>query len=271
MVRARRYNRTMIATRCAAGGRPACGWKVFLAATCLAWLATLPVAGQQLPSGREIVARHVEALGGAAAYARVSSLVAKGRWEVPAQGFTGSFELESARPNKMLYRVTAAGIGRIETGFDGTVGWSLNPLVGPELLDGKQLSETADEAWFDAPLHLPEHVRELTTLGLAEFDGRSAYRVHVVLASGNEQTEYFDVESGLQIGTEAVRTTPQGPVPTVNLLRDYKRFGALLQPTTVIQRALGLEQVITITSLEYDSVADDAFAVPAEIRALLPQ
>jgi len=222
-----------------------------------------------LPSGREIIARHVSAIGGEEAYRSVRSVLARGRWEIPAQRIVGTLELQSARPNKLLYRVTVPGIGRIENGYDGSVGWSLSPLSGPELLIGRRLAEAADEAWFDGTLHLPQHVSEVTTLGLEMFDNRQAYRVRVVFTSGNEQTEYFDAETGLQIGTESVRATPQGNVPTVNILRDYRQFGPLLQATTFVQRALGFEQIVTITSCEYDTVPPDAFAQPAEIKALL--
>lgn len=222
-----------------------------------------------LPTGRELVTRHVEALGGEQAFRSMTSVLARGRWEIPAQRITGSLELRSARPSKLLYRVTVPGIGRIENGYDGRVGWTISPISGPELLIGRQLSETADEAWFDGTLHLPEHVRELTTIGLETFDNRQAYRVRVVFRSGNEQFEFFDAVTGLQIGTEAVRATPQGNVPTVNILRDYKRFGPVLQATTVVQRALGFEQVVTITSCEYGTVSTDAFDLPVEVKALI--
>jgi hypothetical protein len=239
--------------------------------TVAALLSAVPLSGDgqgRLPSGREVVARHVRAIGGEEAYRTLSSVVARGRWEIPAQRIVGTFELQSARPNKLLYRLTVAGIGRIENGYDGSVGWSLNPMSGPELLTGQQLSEAADEAWFDATLHLPQHVPEVTTLGLETFDGRPAYRVRVVFASGNRQFEFFDAESGFQIGSEAVRATPQGNVPTINILRDYEPCGPILQPTTIVQRALDFEQVVTITSCELDVVQADVFGLPAEIRAL---
>lgn len=75
--------------------------------------------------------------------------------------------------------------------------------------------------------------------------------------------------SGLAIGSEAVRVTPQGPVPTVTVLREYRRVGAVLQPTVLVQRALGVEQVVTIAEYELDRVMDSAFARPPAIAALV--
>jgi hypothetical protein len=229
----------------------------------------LPAAGQgPLPEARDIVARHVTAIGGAPAFAAVSSIRLRGRLEIPAQKIAGDLEVLSARPNRMLYRVTVPGIGRIENGYDGAVGWSISPVAGPELLAGRQLTEAADDAWFDAPLHAPSHVRELTTVARTQFDGREAFKLRVVFASGSEQMEYFDVATGLQIGSEAARATPQGVVQTVNILRDYRKCGALMHAGTFVQRALGFEQVVTLTSCEYNVVPVSAFEPPAEVKAL---
>lgn len=208
-------------------------------------------------------------MGGQAALAAISSIRARGRFEVPAQGISGDVEVLSSRPAKLLSRVTVPGLGRIESGFNGTVGWTLSPIAGPELLAGRQLSEMADDATFDNHLHDPSRVRELTTTGRADFDGRQAYRVRVVFTSGNEQVEYFDAASGLLIGSEASRATPQGVVAMVNILRDYRRQGALMQPMVLLQRALGFEQRLTLASYEYDVVAPNAFDPPAEIQALV--
>jgi hypothetical protein len=188
---------------------------------------------------------------------------------MPAQGIVAAFELFTARPARMLYRVTVPGVGRIEHGYDGSVGWSVNPISGPELLAGRQFVEAAEDAWFDSPLRQGDRVAELTTLGLEEFDGRLAYRVRVLFRTGLEQMEFFDAETGLQIGSEARRATAQGIVPTVNVLRNYQSFGPLMQPTTFVQRSMGFEQVVTLTSCEYDRVPDDTFDLPPAISALL--
>jgi len=224
-----------------------------------------------LAAAPAIVARHVTAIGGEAAYRAIRSVHARGRMQVAAQGISGDVELLSARPNKLINRVTIPGIGVIESGFDGRTGWSSSPVTGPELLTGRQLSEAADDAWFDGALHRSDHVREMTTVSRETFDGHAAYKLRVVFQSGNEQFEYYDTESGLQIGSEATKASPQGLIPTVSIMRDYRRFGGLLQPTTFIQRALGLEQTVTITSCEYNAVPASAFEPPASVKALQPK
>lgn len=227
--------------------------------------------GGALPSGPEIVARHVAAIGGRAAFKSVSSFRALGRFELRGPGVAGDFELFAARPNRLLYRVSVPAIGAIEQGYDGRIGWTLNPISGPSLLAGRELAEAAEDAWFDHTLYESDHVKALVPVAFEEFDGRAAISVQVTLQSGTEQTEYFDRTTGLQIGLEAVRATPQGPVPTVNILRDFRRFGRIVQPTVLVQRALGVEQVITIASYELGGVPASVFDRPPSIAALLKQ
>ena len=50
---------------------------------------------------------------------------------------------------------------------------------------------------------------------------------------------------------------------------DYKRFGNLMQATTIRQTVMGLQQVITITAIEYDKVDPSVFELPAAINAIV--
>lgn len=53
------------------------------------------------------------------------------------------------------------------------------------------------------------------------------------------------------------------------MLSDYKKFGALLLPTTMKQTAMGVEQLLKVTSVEFDNVPPSTFEPPAQIKALI--
>lgn len=231
-----------------------------------------PVVSAQLPplpSGREVVQRHVAAIGGEAAFRRVRSMRLQGRFEISGQNIFANFEELVARPNKLLIRASIPGMGDTEQGFDGVVAWMIDPQTGPRILKNRERDEAAADADFDGPLHLPEHLKELRTIARTTFDGHAAYRVKVVLASGVQQDEFFDVQSALELGWEAERATALGIITTTTLLQDYKAFGPLMQPTTLVQKALSIEQVLHVTSIEYDNVPANAFELPARIQALV--
>jgi hypothetical protein len=225
-------------------------------------------AAASLPTGKEIVAKYLDAIGGEAAFKGIKSFHAKGTFELPAQGLKGDLDLMAARPNKLLLRVEIPGVGHVESGYDGKNAWSIDPLAGPSLLTGRALNEMAEDAWFDSALHSPDRV-ELTTVAKVEFDKRPAYQIKAVHKSGVEQVEYFDVETGLQIGTESQRETPMGVLPTKVMLREYQKFGGLKQPTVLVQSTMGIDQVFRLSSYEYNEVAATAFDPPPAVKALI--
>ena len=220
-----------------------------------------------LPAAKDLIAKHISAIGGLKAYKAVSSIRVRGRFEI-AQGPAGDFEIIQARPNKMVQRIDLS-LGHAESGYDGKIGWTINPQTGAELLTGRQLSELADDAWFDGTLHEPDHVRDMTTMEKAEFGGRPAYKVKVTFVSGHEETEYFDAELGWAIGGEARRDTPMGVLPTTSWLKDYKKFGALMFPTLIVQRVLSAEQSLKVATVEYGVVLPKEFDYPPAVKALI--
>ena len=225
--------------------------------------------GAALPTGREIVDRHVAAIGGASVYKAIQSMYATGSLSMPAQNISGNVEIFAARPNRQLIRMNIAGVGNAETGFDGKYGWSLDPVTGATLMTGRSLAEMTDSAIFDSTLYLAAHLKELSTVARETFDKRQAYRVKIVSTADIERFEFFDVETGLQLGTEARRQTPLGVVPVTTFVRDYKPFNGLQLPTSLVQSLLGFEQIMTIASYQFNTVKDDVFALPPQIRALI--
>ena len=103
-------------------------------------------------------------------------------------------------------------------------------------------------------------------MGRAELEAQG---IKVVLASGLEQEELFEVETGLQIGLEARRETPFGSAPTTTIFRDFQKYGALMLPTTQVQRILGIEQVVTFASFEFNVVPAGSFDLPPAVKALI--
>ena len=125
----------------------------------------------------------------------------------------------------------------------------------------------------DVPQLLRYHddllIIEMTVVGRETFDKRPVYRLKVVLKSGTEQEELYDVETGMQIGQEARRESPFGTAPTTTIFRDYRKYGAVKFPAVQVQRVLGIEQVVTFTSYEFDVVPASTFDLPAVIKALI--
>jgi hypothetical protein len=226
-------------------------------------------ADANLPSAEEILAKYREAIGGEAAIRRHTSRRITGKFELPANGMGGPIEVLAAAPNKTRMRIELAGLGIVERGFDGEIGWAIDPAIGPRVLQGRELDEIAHSADYYYDLRSPDSGLTMTVVERAPFEGRDCYAVRVVRPSGFEVLEYYDAQTGLAAGYQMSSTSPMGTVPSVvTVVGDYRKFGPLLIPTSMQQRAMGMDTTLRIEAVEYDTVPADSFTPPAEIKAL---
>ncbi|HEX6973538.1 MAG TPA: hypothetical protein VF147_04015, partial [Vicinamibacterales bacterium] len=112
-----------------------------------------PKPAAKLPAARTIIDRHIKAVGGRKAILSHSSTRATGTLSVPGPGMSGTFEMLAAKPDKVMLKMTLAGIGEIMDGFDGTNGWSVSAITGPTLAQGKELEQKKFDSDYYGELH----------------------------------------------------------------------------------------------------------------------
>jgi zinc protease len=225
---------------------------------------------KNLPSARAVIDRYIEAAGGKEAFKKVDSVLIKAKTEVGGKDLGGAMTLATAKPNKLLLTVDLGGIA-IRSGFDGKVGWQMNPLTGPSIMEGAELRDMARQSDFFAILHEDQGYKSMENLGKADFEGEECYKLKLVDADGQETTEYYSVKTGLQVGFTGSQESQFGKITATSVNNEHKKFGDLLLPSKVTQKmaGAGLSQTMIIDSVEYNNVPDSTFALPAEIKALL--
>ena len=250
--------------------------RLHLAPLAFAILAAAPAAGAQakadsLPAAKDIVSRYVAAIGGRDAVLRKKSMRSTGTFEMPAAGLKGDLTLVQATPDRMAMRISIPGLGEIQSGYDGTVGWSVNPMQGARVLEGKELAAMREDAGLRSILREGEG-RKLETVGKSEMGGEPCWQVKVTYPSERSVTECYSVASGLLVGTTATQESPMGVVQVTTLVSDYKDFGGLKIPTSARMQMMGQEQKMTIAAVEYDGVEDaKAFDRPAAVTTIIEQ
>lgn len=219
-----------------------------------------------LPPARQILDRHIQEIGGRQALQRIQSV--KTTATLSFSGLSGEMTAYAARPNRLLVHTSLPGVGEIRTGYDGQVAWSVDPVQGPRLLTGRELEDMRERARFDQMTKDPATYTSIETVQRTTFEGRPVFEVKVVRPSGREETEYYDAETGLQIGQITTQSSAMGQIQVTSVMSDYQRFGPLLMATKSVQRLGPQEISVTMTAVEYDTVADSVFALPPEIKAL---
>ena len=232
--------------------------------------AASSAAPAALPTPQQVIDRYVQALGGREAVLRRTSMKSVGTFEIPAAGIKADVESYAMKPNLMYVKMSIPGMGEVLQGYDGTTGWAMDPNTGPRVLSGKELAQLVQRADFTAELHDTANYSAMHVVEKSEFEGRPAYKMHLVRKGGDESFEYFDAETGLMLGSTATVESPMGTINVSNVRRDYRNVDGIMLPMTMVQRANGQEFVITTTMVEYDKVDASTFALPAPIKALVP-
>lgn len=241
---------------------------VTLAALLAAGVSAGVEAQATLPDAAALHTKFVEAVGGRTTIAAQSARRIWGRLSVPSQGIGGPLEIFTAAPNKFFFRAVFPGLGEITQGFDGETAWTINPAVGPLILDGRALEQMRQQADFYGVINPERFVKTAETVAEETFEGKPAYKVKVTTRWEEVYHEYYDKASGLLLGVSRSQSSPMGDLEAVTVLEDYKLMGGLRQPAVTRVKVMGIEQVLTLDSVSVAPIPDSVFALPPAIKAL---
>jgi hypothetical protein len=220
------------------------------------------------PKADELLKKFIKATGLNAILER-GAMRTVGTFTMPAMGASGQIEVLQLQPNLMLSRMTIAGLGDIRSGFDGRVGWSMNPMEGPRLIAGAELTQVRDQADFASATRDPRVIAAMETVGQVDVEGRACWKVRVTWKSGRESFDCYDAETGLLHATMHKSETPMGAVDAVTVFGEYRDFDGVMMPARTTQHVFNQQLVVTITSVSFGGLDASAFELPAEIKALV--
>lgn len=242
-----------------------------IAVTAALMLSAQTAMAQALPSAADVIAKHVAAIGGKDAVKGIKSMKQIGTMEITAAGMTADLEMMLVAPNKQSMKLNLAGLGEILQGTDGTVAWSVDPMRGPRLLEGKELDQAREQADFMAGmLYESDRYSAMTNEGIVDFAGEKAYKIKMVRkGSGNESWQYFSVATGLQTGSESTVTTEMGTITSSTTVSGYQQFGPIKMATRSEMLAGPQKMVMTTKTVEFNTAGPDAVAAPASVQPLI--
>ncbi len=247
--------------------------KLRLAAVVLLVLCS-PLAAEpatQPVTAEAILLRHVEAIGGQAARDDVTSQRQVGTLELPALGITGELTILVAAPDKIRVTVNLPGLGVIEQGAAGSVGWANDPFSGPRVMSD------IERLLLTRVINSEDPMKGFTSAKVAgeeEIAGTAATRVDLVAEAGHQVSEWYAIETGLRLKRTATWQTDFGPEEQSIVYSDYRPIGesTLLAPHRSEQNAGGNDIVVTIKETQSNpELDDDAFAPPPAVAKLLEE
>jgi len=176
-------------------------------------------------TAEEIVAKHVEAIGGAAAWKKINSLSYEGKMTV--QGAEVNVTLTVLNGKGVRQNISVMGL----TGYQiitPTAGWNFMPFQGqtsPEPMTADELKQSADD--LDVQGKLVDYKSKGNTveyLGKDDVEGTECFKLKITSKAGNIETVFIDPKSYYIVRSVAKRTAngQESDVPTD--LSNYKKL-----------------------------------------------
>ena len=232
----------------------------------LAALCVAPATAQApKPTGAALMDKYVSVSGGAA-WLKVMNFTAKGTVSIPAQSITGTVEIYAKAPDKFAMKQNIKGVGESSSGLDGATAWSKDPFSGLRALSGAELAALKAQATLSLrPAQWKSVYSSATLAGTVKVNGLPAYKVKLVPKSGDPETQYFDVKTGLQVRSDQTVTSPQGKIAVEAYLSDYRSVNGVKIPFKTRQLVGQAEVILQFSELKINTTVDDAsFAKPKE-------
>ena len=220
------------------------------------------------PPADKILARYLDALGGAQRLAALTSFIGTGTYvgfdtsdqEVPLQVF--------ARAPDRRTLIADAGAADIIWTHDGRRAWKHQPDTPIPLVEltGWSLTGSRIDAMVLFPAGLPKAFTEWQ-VGYAEIDGRQVEVVRGMNAGQSPVNLHFD-ESGLLVRLVRWTQTGAGPVPVQIDYADYREVAGVKIPFHWITTWTNGQSTVQLNDVRPNAAIDDArFGRPGVARA----
>jgi hypothetical protein len=220
---------------------------------------------------QSLVAKNLEARGGAAALAAIKNVSFEGRTIFPGDFEVTYKETRARLPGSAADRVDFGIQGlNITQAYDGHEGWRVNPLQGrkdAEKLSADEARSMADSALVDGPLLAAKaDGSRLTYLGREDFDGTLAYKVKVSQKDGDEFVYWLDPDTYLEIKVDETRRLRGAAQTTETELGDYEKIAGVYFPMSVESWQQGQpgqrQRTIIASGTANGAISDSMFAEP---------
>jgi hypothetical protein len=197
--------------------------------------AAAPAAAQDAQS---LIAKNLEARGGAAAIAALNNVSFEGRTLFPGDFELTYKETRSREGSAIRARVDLGlqGLNLVQA-YDGSGGWRINPFQGrkdAERMGADEARSVADSALLEGPLLASQKDgSKVTYLGREDFDGTLAYRLKVAQKDGDEFVYWLDPDTFLEIKVDETRRIRGAESTTEIELGDYEKIAGVYFPMSV--------------------------------------
>jgi photosynthetic reaction center cytochrome c subunit len=220
------------------------------------WPNTSAAKDSPLPTVDQILDRYVQALGGAQAFQRVTSRLAKGS-RIGADGVLVPEDVYQKAPNKMLTVTTYPDVA-FRTGFNGIAGWGSSSKDGPRDLPAPVLAQLKSDSEFYKEIRTKDLYRRLVLAGKSTIGDTEVYVIDATPLSGSSEKLFFDGRTGLLLRRYMESETVLGMFPLQTDYEDFREVNGIMQPFLIRWSMPGRSWGRKIVEMKQNVNIDDA-------------
>lgn len=184
-------------------------------------------AGLPPQNADALIARYIQALGGADALKKITSITEKGSANV--NGRQMPIDIYAQAPNRRVSFLHVPN-GDSVTAFNGTAGWLASPGRPIHDMTASEANGARLEAEFTFPANLQQEFTRLRVLHPDKIDDKPVTQV-VGMREGQPPVRlYFDDQSGLLVRTVRYAETALGRMPTQVDYADFRDVNGVKMP-----------------------------------------
>lgn len=213
-----------------------------------------PVALPVLPTAESLIAKWVQAAGGQAALAGLTTRITQATLET---GRGPAMSLEVVQKGGAQRSTLATPRGPLVEGVDARHGWTARGGK-TEAMEAAEAAQLRAEADLQLPLRLREHYPGLLVMGRDTVNGRELITVAATPKEGDRVLLGFDGTTGLLVQRTAFTETPLGRMATETTWEDFRAVDGVQVPFKVVTRSPQSASVLTCTSVRQNVPVDDA-------------
>jgi len=222
------------------------------------------------PTVDQLIAKNLEAKGGAAALQAIKSLRFEGRMLVNQGQLELKYSEVKERPGKVRTDAILQGMALVQS-YDNGNAWKIFPFQGrkdPEKMSADEAKSLIEETEIGGPLeNWKADGKTITYLGTEDVDGTAAHKLKVVRKNGDVSYVYLDPDYFLEIRILDQRMEQGARVEVETDIGDYEKINGVYFPFAIEAGSKGSsdKQKIIIDKGEANAPVDNSiFAFPAK-------
>ena len=210
-----------------------------------------------------LVAKNIQAKGGADALRALQSLRLKGKMLVDQGQVECAYLQTKKRPGEVRTEATLQGMTMVQA-YDGAQGWKISPFGGrkdPEKMSADDTKSLMEDAEIDGPLvDWKAKGSTVDYLGTEDMEGTLAHKLKVVRKNGDVNYVYLDPDHFLEIRILTQRVEQGAQVETETDLGDYEKIAGVFIPFSIESGRKGStdKQKIVLEKADVNIPVDDA-------------